>query len=510
MQRKHIGRILAIIGLVLLLSSVLTWLIGAPELAFAKVVLALCFFVVFAVTNWGELGSSASSKGSFFFGVNAVSTLVVVALLAAANYVVAKNPKSWDLTKNQIHTLSPDTVKTLEGLGHDVTAYAFYRSGEPGFDALQELFGKYERFGTHFKFEFIDPIKDPVRTEQFGIRQDGPRVVVKMGATESRFQEVSEETLTNALVKVTHSSAKKVYFSTGHGEADCDDEGPTGLSGVKARMQNEGLAPEKINLASTAEIPVDAEALVIAGPAKPFQSGEVEAVKRYLRAGGKAFVMVEPNVDSGLDALLEAFNVQADQAMVIDPVSRLFGASEAIPVVQSYNEDSEITKDFKLNTVFPTARPLTVLRGASEKADAQPLALSMQSAWGETDMAAREVQRDEHEKGGPFPLVVTVTEETKAAQNKRSDEARLVVAGDRDFATNKFRTAYGNEDFFLNSLNWLAAQTERITIRPRLRDASRLYLTPTQQASVFFLAIDILPVTLLTMGLVVWMIRRSK
>ena len=106
--------------------------------------------------------------------------------------------------------------------------------------------------------------------------------------------------------------------------------------------------------------------------------------------------------------------------------------------------------------------------------------------------------------------MVTVTLDTKDAANKRSDEARLVVAGDRDFATNKFRTAFGNEDFFLNGLNWLAAQTERITIRPRLREASRLFLSPVQQAGIFFLTVDILPVTLLGLGLVVWMVRRSK
>ncbi|MBI5549794.1 MAG: hypothetical protein HY901_38400, partial [Deltaproteobacteria bacterium] len=57
---------------------------------------------------------------------------------------------------------------------------------------------------------------------------------------------------------------------------------------------------------------------------------------------------------------------------------------------------------------------------------------------------------------------------------------------------------------------WLSDQTERITIRPRLRDASRLYLTPTQQATIFFLAIDVLPVTLLAAGLAVWLVRRSK
>ncbi len=516
MPRKYmyLGRIVGLIGLVLLLSSPLTYAIGAPTIALVKVILAAVFFTAYGVTNFGELGKTAASRGTFFVGMTAVSTLAVVALLVFGNFIVAKNPKSWDLTKNQIHTLAPDTVKTLEGLTADVTATAFYTTAEPQFAALTEMFKRYEAKSSHFKYEFVDPIKDPLKADQFNVRANGPRVVVKLGATESRFQEINEESLTNAIVKVTHSATKKVYFTTGHGESDPDDAGETGLSEVKKRMDNEGLKAEKLNLASVTDIPADAQVVVIAGPAKPFQPGEVDAVKRFLDAGGKALVMVEPPpTESGLEPLLKTFLVEPDPTIVFDPISRLFGASEVVPVVQSYNAESDLAKDFKLNTVFPTARPLTVLHDpAVTGVVAKPVALSMPSAWGETTPAGN-VQRDEHEKGGPFPLLVQVTKDTKAPEanlTKRSDQARLIVAGDRDFATNKFRNAFGNEDLFLNCVNWLSEQTERITIRPRLRDASRLYLTPNQQATIFILAIDVLPVTLLALGLAVWLVRRSK
>ncbi len=508
MQKKHIGSILGVIGLVLLLSSVLTWLIGMPLMAIAKIFLAIIFFAVYAATNFGSLGANATSRGTFFYAVSGLATLVVIALLGLVNYIVAKNPKTWDLTKNKIHTLSPDTVKSLEGLKQDVTVTAFYRTGEQGYEVLRDLFDRYKLKSEHFKAEFVDPIKDPLKEKQFGVKEGGPKVVVKLGATESRVQELTEEALTNGIVKVTHSSSKKVYFTSGHGEADPDDTSGAGFSEVKKRMENEGLKSEKLNLASATEIPQDAQAVVIAGPLKPFQPGEVELVQKFLDAGGKGFIMVEPQSESGLEPLLAAFNVEADDSLVVDPVSRLFGASEAIPVVQNY-ADSEITRDFHLNTVFPTARPLTVLHGQKSQAKALPLALSMPSAWGETNPTGK-VQHDENEKGGPLPLVVTVTLDTKAAANKRSDEARLVVSGDRDFASNKFRSAYGNEDFFLNCMSWLSGQTERITIRPRTREASRLYLTETQKASIFFATIDVLPVTLLAVGLSVWLARKSK
>jgi ABC-type uncharacterized transport system involved in gliding motility auxiliary subunit len=522
MQRKYIGRILGAVGLVLLVSSPFTWVISTPTIAAAKVVLALVFFGVYFATNFGDLGQFASSKGTFFFGVSAVSAVVLLCILGAANYIAAKNPKTWDLTKNQIHTLAPDTLKTLEALKEDVSAVAVYRTGEAGYDVLNDLFTRYQGKSAHFKYEFVDYAKDPVRVSQLGVKENGPRVVVKMGATESRFQELNEEQLTNAtgwiavdpeqltnaIVKVTHAKEKKLYFSTGHGEADPDDTAANGYSEVKKRMEGEGLKAEKLNLAGATEIPTDAQALIIAGPAKPFQPGEVEIVKKYLDAGGKAFVMVEPQMTSGLEDLLKEYNVEAEDSVVVDPISRLFGAAVTIPVVQNYNAESEIVRDFKLNTVYPTARPLAVLH-TEKPAKANPLALSMPSAWGETTPQG-EVKRDDNEKGGPFPLVVTATLDTKANAQKRGDEARLVVAGDRDFASNKFRNAYGNEDFFLNCVNWLSEQSDRITIRPRMRDASRLYLTDTQKASIFFVAIDILPVTLLAIGLSVWLVRRSK
>jgi ABC-type uncharacterized transport system involved in gliding motility auxiliary subunit len=509
MQRKYIGRILAVVGLVLLLSSTLTWFIGAHTMALTKVTIALILFGIYAATNFGDLGESASSRGAFFYGVSAIGTLLLVGVLAAINFIAAKNPKSWDLTKNQIHTLSSDTVKTLEGLKDDLTVTAFYRPGEPELETFTSLADKYKAKSDHIKVEILDPAKEPMRVKDLNIQSSGPRVLVTLGKTEGRVQELTEEELTNAIVKVTHSSVKKIYFTAGHGESDLDDTSPTGLSEVKKRMENEGLKAEKLNVAGATEIPEDAQAIVIAGPAKAFQPGETEGLKKFLDAGGRAMVMVEPLAQSGLEEFLKDYNVEADNALIVDPISRVFGASEAMPVVQTYSETSEITRDFRLNTAFPTARPLTILHEKRSTATVDELATSMPTAWGETNPTGK-VEHNDNERSGPFPLVVAATEDTKSAQPKRTDQLRMVVAGDRDFATNQYRNFVGNEDFFLNCLNWLSGQTERITIRPRTRDASRLYLTETQKASIFFLGIDILPVTLLAIGLSVWSVRRSK
>ena len=47
MQLKHVGRILAALGGLLLVSSVLTWMIGAESFVKLKLVTALAFFAFF-------------------------------------------------------------------------------------------------------------------------------------------------------------------------------------------------------------------------------------------------------------------------------------------------------------------------------------------------------------------------------------------------------------------------------------------------------------------------------
>ena len=68
----------------------------------------------------------------------------------------------------------------------------------------------------------------------------------------------------------------------------------------------------------------------------------------------------------------------------------------------------------------------------------------------------------------------------------------------------------GNRDFFMNAVSWLGNQEDRITIRPRSREATIVLITEAQATALKFLAVDVLPVALLALGLSVWMVRRSR
>ena len=100
---------------------------------------------------------------------------------------------------------------------------------------------------------------------------------------------------------------------------------------------------------------------------------------------------------------------------------------------------------------------------------------------------------------------------TKATPSgTRSKEARLVVFGDADFAGHQWAAKLGNADLFLNCLDWLASQGDHVTIRPKMRAASHIYLSENQAMFLRMFTVDLLPLSLAALGMAVWVVRRNR
>jgi ABC-2 type transport system ATP-binding protein len=159
---------------------------------------------------------------------------------------------------------------------------------------------------------------------------------------------------------------------------------------------------------------------------------------------------------------------------------------------------------------LPTARGLSVLRqGFLEGVSAIPLVLSSPFAWLETEPSERPEPSD-GEKMGPLPLVVLSTRDTAQASERRSTEARVVVFGDSELLLDANWGHEPNRNLVLNVFGWATSQATRVTIRPPDRDISTVDLDPSTLARIRFISTDMLPLTLLCVGLAVWLARRSQ
>jgi ABC-type uncharacterized transport system involved in gliding motility auxiliary subunit len=526
MNRNIASRVLSVLGVVLIGSAILTLFLDRGSLMdtqglsvagwglFVKAVLGMAGVIAGVVL--GESGGVKrflTGRAATFGVFTGISAILVLALLSAANFVAYKNPKSWDLTKNKIFTFSDDTINTLQGLKSDVTVKIFVGSNEPGFGAAETLVRRYADRSPHFKYEFVDPIKNPVQAREYSITSSSERMVVVAGKSTAKAAGISEEGLTNAIVKVLHGGGAKIYYTVGHGEASPEDDKEGGFSSVAKALENEGYQTGTLNLLEKAEVPADAKVVMVIAAGKRFLDKEAAALKTFIDKGGRLAIFDDPQQVNGLEPLMKDWGILVDDNLVVDmsQAAQMVGGPTAPICFPSPTH--EATKALARTAVaIPFARSLASVEGGLRST---PLASSGPESWGETDFkgltAGQNVAFDAgSEKKGPLPIALVAEKPIPPSPERRSVTGRLMVVGSSQFFTNRFETILGNRDFFLNSINWLADQGDRITIRPKSRDGSRIFLTQAQVTGLRFLTMDALPVSLLGLGLAVWLIRRSK
>jgi ABC-type uncharacterized transport system involved in gliding motility auxiliary subunit len=515
MNRKNLwSRVLGALGLVLLLSTFVTFLFGDTRLVAGKAALGLAGLAAgFALGEPGGVKRFFRGRAAHYGFFTAISAALLVVVLAVANWAATRRPRTWDLTKDRIFTLSADTVRTLERLEVDVRALAFYGQAERDYPAARDLLARYAARSPRFGFELVDPYRSPEAVKRHAITESGPRIVLVAGEQEARVRGPEEAALTNGLVKVTRRGARPAYFTTGHGEPDPRDGSPTGYSQAVASLEGEGFEVRTLSLLEQPDVPADAAVVIVAAPRKAFLTPEVGALKRHWARGGHLGLFLEPEVDAGLDALLAELGIEVGDDMVVDPspVAQLFGGSPVTPIVAP-SQQHPITREIaSTGLVFPTTRSLVARTGAP--ATPSPIALSGRDSWAESDVKSlygKGARKDDGEKVGPLPVAMAVEKAVPGPEGKPGAPARAVVAGDGELFSNRYLAVLGNADFFLNAASWLGEQEDRITVRPRAREASRLFLTEAQVAVIRFLTIDVLPVALLGAGLAVWLVRRSR
>lgn len=527
-----VGKVAGALGLVLLLSSPFTLFVtsGSAALAGTKAAIGALGMAVYLATHYRRLGQFASGKATFFFTSSTVATVLLVALLGIGNYVVAKKSRTYDLTHKQIYTLAPQTRTTLAELRDKVQAIGFIPSNHPAYEALESLFERYRRESAgKFEYAFKDPIKHPDLAAKFSLKEGDATVALIReapggGETSTTLNVVSEQELTNALVKLNTVGTQKAYFVTGHGEWPLDDASTSGglpqqappseagISELKRALDQEGYSAEVLNLAGKPEVPRDASLVVLAGPKSALAGPELTALRSYLDQGGRMVFFAELNAEPGLNGLLAEYGIQVDPGVVAD--SQL-GVRGPYVILAPYLSEHAITATLKaqnlINLQFPTTRGLTVLRsGAAPEVKAEPVVLTSQYAWVETK-PDDEPQPSPGEKTGQIPVVAASTRAiAESVQGRRYPEARLVVFGDSQLLTNANWGYEPNRNLVMNAMAWASSQASKISIRPPDREVSTIDLSPELLSRIRFAAVDLLPLTLLGTGLAIWLTRRSK
>ena len=551
-------------GLIFLLFGILAGMasgIWNSMYVLAHLISGTSMLALYLFTHVENLRESVTGRRTQYATNTFVYTGLTLAVIVLLNFMGARNEYRYDASEQSIFSIAPQTASLLEGLANDIHVLAFFRENEG--QAAENLLDTYTAGSNRFSYEMVDPDQRPEMAQQYEVTQYGTLVIV-YGDNSTRVNDLSEEVLTNALVRITGAETKRIYFVTGHGEPDITArETPDGLGQLAASLENEGAEVVPLLLATVPDVPADASLLIVASPQRPFLENEIESLSRYLDRGGRAWILLEPQRSDELVPLLAERGIIVGDNVVIDVVVQLLaGPSAGVePVVSDYGFHP-ITEQFNQNTVFRIVRSIEPAGELPDGITASTLASTSSNSWAESDVdlvfETGEVD-PEGDVEGPVSIAVAatlgpsilnwttpaiettpstndgpgvaetqdVTEGADIASNINESgsqeiagdgsgatpptdlEGRIVVVGDADWLNNSRLSVMYNEDLALNMVGWLTGGNEStIPIRPRARRASRITLTDTQGWGVFYTTVLLLPELVLLSGLMIWWRRR--
>lgn len=474
---------------------------------------------------WGLNGAGQTStwlRSAFFYSSSVGLTAVFLLVLIAVNFIAARRAPSWDLTKQKVYSLSPQTQTMLAELKSPVKVLAFTKDDPP--EAAEELFRKYAALSEQFSWEFVDPRKNPDLTRRYAIREGQQAAVILGGTAEKPMHGLinlgrlanpllAEQELTNGILKLETVGTQKLYFVVGHNEVPLEPVAQTeegiamSLAGLKRVLEDEGYAPTALNLVQASAVPADASALIIAGARNKFSDHERQLLTDYVNEGGRLMIFGEYGSNMGLEALLAAWGLQLEDGLVAD--AKVNPEQPYLVYTPFLGEHEIVTPLVKAqsNLLFPTTRAVTKL--AVEGVTVTPLVLTTPYAWIESTIGEKPSQSD-GERAGQLILAAVATHATDPSlPSRRLPEGRLVLFGDSDVLAGAISEA-ANRDLVLNTIAWTTQQLKKITIRPPDRDLSSVDLDNDKLSTIRGISMALLPTLLLAVGLTIWNLRRAR
>jgi hypothetical protein len=495
------------------------------------------------------MAAEADSKPSFspfrkwIIGLNVgLIIFLVFAVVVMVNYLSRDYFLHLRVSTQSKVRLFPRTVKFLQSLTNSVKVTLYYDKEDPFYTTIAELLREYESANPKISLRIVDYKRDPgaaqlLRTNYTFLGLNSAKNLIIFDGGEKRIKAVDgnalvqyvekqvqnekeleftrkptlfegERAFTSALIAVTSPKPFKACFLTGHGEhrIDSDDE-QYGYVKLATMLQTENyIQVQPLSLLDTNHpVPSDCNLLVIAGPRTAIEAPELEIIEQYLAQGGRLLALFNvlslSRGETGLEQILAKWGVNVSTNIVTDP-ERHIGEQDVI--VASFSNHPIVTplQGLQLHLILP--RTIGKLRSHSPAADApvvEEIAFS----------GPKSFLRGE-EKAAPraYPLMAAVEKGGVKGVITERGTTRMVIVGDSIFLANHQIESAANRDFAQLAVNWLLDRPTLVEgIGPQQITEYRLVMTTSQLQGAKLILLGGMPGTVLLLGGLVWLRRRS-
>jgi ABC-type uncharacterized transport system involved in gliding motility auxiliary subunit len=425
----------------------------------------------------------------------------------------------FDLTVNKRHSLSSSSIDLLNVLDKDITVHA-YTTDDVTKKAIKEIISRYQRIKSDFNLRLLNPDIDIAEAQQDGIVMNKPfAFVIYYNNRMEHINSLSEQAISNALLRLNRRDNQQVVFLSGHGERNINGNDNRAYATLNQQLTEMGFNLQTVNLLEN-PLPDNTKLLVIAAPENDYLAGEIKQLEKFINNGGNLLWLADPGELQGLDKLATSLGLQLQDGIIVDNNTDLrqtlnIQHPAIIPVTEYFPHI--ITNTMRYNTLFPLARGISPLTNENTVNNWQAEALfsSYGKSWSETGGLTDEVEFDSStgDVAGPITIAVALhrtnlnTEEPGATQNQSQ---RVVVVGDSDFLSDTYLGAGANLNLGLNIFNWLIGDDDFVSIEVKPSPDTKLELDDSELIIIGFGFFLVLPLLLLITGFTIWYKRKNQ
>lgn len=454
--------------------------------------------------------------------------ILAIALAVFINIGVGKIPEKYtvfDMTGNDLYTITDETKEMLGALDEDVNVYVL--SKEDGFETnTAEMLRRYEMASKHISVEYIDPVENPQFYTQYTSATPATGSIIVVSDEASKLIDYNdlyqyeyamdnttgsytknttgydaEGQLTSAIAYVTGDSLPVVYYATGHGETELEDD-------FVALIEKANASYLEWDVIKSESVPEDASAVIVNMPTGDWSKNDTDKLDAYIKNGGSVLMNLIPGKTATptLYSFLGEYGAHVEHSFVMEDDKNYY-YSDPIYLLPDVKSTKLTTDIYNKYYIFA---PYTIQMKWESDDDSLFAARSLvtsKNAYGrEISDNLSGFDREDTDTDGPFDILVDITK-----KNGDTTGRMIVNASGQAFTSSSNALVAGaNSLLFGSIINSLVDNEMNISIPVKSINVAFLTMSSADVAFWRLMLVVLLPVVLLAEGFLVWLKRRKK
>ena len=458
-------------------------------------------------------------------GVMVIVLACVVFFNMIFNLLGDKFNLSLDLTKNKAFTLTDNSKSFIKSINKDVEIIVL--NDENSFSNMDRYFKQancvitqYARESDKVKLSYVDVVKNPLylQNKEFSSEKlNTNSIIVKSG---SKYKVISvndlfdisygyygqggitaskaEQELTSAILYVVSDNQKEVVFLTGYDEAD--------YSSFSELLKKNNYNVREISIL-TQDIPNEAYCVFIFAPSRDYDNTGIEKLKAYVNSKNSNLVYaINPEVKNSpkLEGFLNDWKIKVKEGLVYETdINKMTSNRNLFTAISDYvnNEYTKDVKDEKIPVLLPFCRPIEALDSESVKT-----LLQFSNTSGIMPFGSGNENFDlKSNICGPIPSALISEKTINDSKNT------VTVLGSFAGLTQGYleATSINNSSYFISLIDSITKKENAgIKIEPKSIENEELGINASAVSMLSFGVLGILPLTIVFLGILMFLKRR--